>query len=261
MNRIKSFTFYNEYAELIDNLPTKDEKKELLLAIFDYVFNDVEPELSGMSKAIFKNLKRPIDISKSQSKRRINKTKEETGEKPEKEPEEEPQKNTSMMSMSNINKKDNRDKDRGMGEEKEKEEEKEKGIDDVSKLKELPNKDTNDTSKLGEMSKEIINYLNKKAGTRYRESSKTTRSHINARISEGYTIDDFKTVIDKKCESWLNDKKMSKYLRPETLFGTKFEGYLNEPIVSKTATKTKSKSFQQYSQREYDDLDEFYDNL
>ena len=62
MNEIKSFTFYNEYAELIDNLSTEDEKKEILLAIFDYVFNDIEPKLNGMSNAIFKNLKRPISL-------------------------------------------------------------------------------------------------------------------------------------------------------------------------------------------------------
>ena len=47
-----------------------------------------------------------------------------------------------------------------------------------------------------------------------------------------YSLDDFKTVIDKKCVDWMNTD-MQKYLRPETLFGTKFESYLNQPIRNK----------------------------
>lgn len=74
---------------------------------------------------------------------------------------------------------------------------------------------------------EIVDYLNTKAGTRYKPSTASTRKHIKARLDEGFTIDDFKTVIDKKCDEWLSNSKMEQYLRPETLFGTKFEGYLN----------------------------------
>ena len=76
---------------------------------------------------------------------------------------------------------------------------------------------------------EIINYLNEKADKKYRANNKATQKHINARLTEGYTVDDFKTVIDKKCTEWKNTE-MEQYLRPETLFGTKFEGYLNAKI-------------------------------
>ena len=75
---------------------------------------------------------------------------------------------------------------------------------------------------------DIVEYLNEKAGKNFKAGSKTTASHISARLSEGYTVDDFKTVIDNKVAEWGNDPKMSQYLRPETLFGTKFEGYLNQ---------------------------------
>lgn len=85
---------------------------------------------------------------------------------------------------------------------------------------------------------EIIAYLNEKAGTSYKTTSKETRSKINARLKEGFTVDDFKNVIDKKCTEWLNDQKMSQYLRPSTLFGTKFEGYLNAPERSKDGRLT-----------------------
>lgn len=79
---------------------------------------------------------------------------------------------------------------------------------------------------------EIILYLNKKAGTSYKPNSKTTQQHINARLSEGFTVEDFKTVIDKKCAEWLGTE-WEKYLRPTTLFGTKFENYLNQKTVNK----------------------------
>lgn len=73
---------------------------------------------------------------------------------------------------------------------------------------------------------EIVGYLNEVLGTKYRPSSRPTVEHINARISEGYGIADFKTVIDRKYEEWCGTEQ-AKFLRPETLFGTKFEGYLN----------------------------------
>ena len=73
----------------------------------------------------------------------------------------------------------------------------------------------------------VIDYLNIKANTNYRASTKNTQSYINARVKEGFIIEDFKKVIDSKSKEWLNTD-FEKYLRPATLFGTKFESYLNE---------------------------------
>lgn len=73
----------------------------------------------------------------------------------------------------------------------------------------------------------IVEYLNEKAGTKYKPTTAKTKSVINGRLAEGFKLEDFKTVIDKKCAEWINNEQMAKYLRPETLFGTKFEGYLN----------------------------------
>ena len=80
--------------------------------------------------------------------------------------------------------------------------------------------------------KEVVEYLNQKTGKNFKHTSKVTQRHIRARLAEGFTVSDFKQVIDKKCSDWLRDQKMKEYLRPETLFGTKFESYLN----SKTTT-------------------------
>ena len=80
----------------------------------------------------------------------------------------------------------------------------------------------------------IISYLNEKAGTHYRPTTAKTKTAIHARLAEGFSVDDFKTVIDKKCADWLGTE-YEQYLRPETLFGTKFEGYLNAKVRKKTS--------------------------
>lgn len=74
--------------------------------------------------------------------------------------------------------------------------------------------------------KDIVEYLNKQLGTTFKPTTQLTQRHINARLQEGFTLDDFKQVIDNQIKEWKGDAKMEKYLRPETLFGTKFESYL-----------------------------------
>ena len=86
----------------------------------------------------------------------------------------------------------------------------------------------------------VIDYLNRKANTNYKSSTKNTQSYINARVSEGFTVEDFKKVIDSKSKEWMNTD-FEKYLRPATLFGTKFENYLNE-ANKKVPTKVDTKN-------------------
>ena len=81
-----------------------------------------------------------------------------------------------------------------------------------------------------EIVEQIISYLNSKTGTRYKSNNKGTIRLIKARLKEGFTLDDFYTVIDKKVLLWGKDIKMQAYLRPETLFSPKFESYLNEVV-------------------------------
>lgn len=77
----------------------------------------------------------------------------------------------------------------------------------------------------------VIDYLNKKTERtgkeKYSSTSTKTQKLIKARLREKYELEDFKTVIDKKCKEWLGTD-MEKYLRPETLFGNKFESYLKQ---------------------------------
>lgn len=76
---------------------------------------------------------------------------------------------------------------------------------------------------------EVIDYLNMRTGTKYRHVD-STRKHIQARLKEGFSVQDCKDVIDKKCVEWMNSD-MEKYLRPQTLFNSeKFQNYLNAPV-------------------------------
>lgn len=76
--------------------------------------------------------------------------------------------------------------------------------------------------------KSIVDYLNKKAKTNYKVSTAKTKSLIKSRFKEGFSEKDFKDVIDKKVSEW-KGTDMARYLRPETIFGSKFESYLNAP--------------------------------
>ncbi len=96
----------------------------------------------------------------------------------------------------------------------------------------------------------IIDYLNQKTGKHFKDNAKATVSYINGRIREGYTVDDFKTVIDTKTAQWINDPKMKSYLRPETLFApSHFESYLNETGVTKSKYSDLSRKFAEETDR------------
>ena len=75
---------------------------------------------------------------------------------------------------------------------------------------------------------DIIDFLNEKAGASYKATTRKTIELIKARLKEGFTLEDFKAVIEKKVKNWQNTD-YAKFLRPETLFGNKFESYKNEP--------------------------------
>ncbi len=102
-----------------------------------------------------------------------------------------------------------------------------------------------DSNTLLDNIKNIIDYLNTKLGTKYSYKTKKTQDCIKARFNEidGLTVEDFKTAIDNQYAKW-KGTDYEQYLRPETLFGNKFEGYLN------SIAKPKESSF---------DTDEFFE--
>ena len=107
--------------------------------------------------------------------------------------------------------------------------------------------------------KDIIDYLNLKAGTNYKHTSADTKKHIKARYNDGFKFEDFKTVIDKKVTEW-KGTDMAKYIRPSTLFGTKFESYLNQSS-DKTPKAKGNNTFNNYEQQRAYDYDELEKKL
>jgi uncharacterized phage protein (TIGR02220 family) len=83
---------------------------------------------------------------------------------------------------------------------------------------------------------EVIEYLNIVANTNYSYNFKPTTIALNTLIESGYTVEQFKLVIDKKWDEW-KGTKFEQFVRPSTLFGEKFENYLNERVRENTITR------------------------
>ena len=114
----------------------------------------------------------------------------------------------------------------------------------------------------------VIDYLNQKCGTKYQNTALEYVQLILDKLSRGFNYNDFIKVIDLKYQDW-NGTDMEKYLRPQTLFGSKFESYLNQKPKKEQKTKVSSKStkdtnkFHNFQQREYskDDYDQLEKRL
>lgn len=96
-----------------------------------------------------------------------------------------------------------------------------------------------------------IDYLNQKAGTRYEYNSTKTLTLLNTLFRKGYSVEDIKKVIDIKCKEWLPKETMKKYLRPRTLFGNKFEDYLNQDVKPQVTTTKKTQSYEDFMLKTY----------
>ena len=93
-----------------------------------------------------------------------------------------------------------------------------------------PDPDPDPEKKKDTLSRQVIDHLNGLIGKNFKHNTKNTLKHIGAREKEGYTLDDFKWVIDSQVSKWKDQKEMVGYLRPDTLFGPKFEGYLQAAL-------------------------------
>lgn len=102
----------------------------------------------------------------------------------------------------------------------------------VKEIKKEPKKVESEIN-MDEVYESIISYLNQKAGTGYKSQTTSYRTFINARLKAGYNLDDFYKVIDNKTAEWIGTD-FQKFLRPETLFGNKFDSYLNQITTKKT---------------------------
>jgi len=86
----------------------------------------------------------------------------------------------------------------------------------------------------------IVDYLNRKTGRSFKSTTPATRRLIRARFAEGFTEENFLTVIDNQVRKWRSDPNMMDYLRPQTLFSPKFESYLQNGKPQKPRAKEKT---------------------
>ena len=214
---MNGFTIYKEYYELI-TLLTEKEQQELSLAIMKYMFEDIEPTLNEKQTKIFNNLRRPLDKSKNRGKcGSITKSNENQEEN----------KTKSNENQNKIKNKSNENQ----------EENEIKTHQDVNVIVNVnDNVNVNGKKITIKEIEGIIQYLNLKTDSHYKYTTDKTQNLIKARINEGFTLQDFKVVIDNKCEEWLGTE-FEKFLRPETLFSNKFEGYLNQKNIKESKNK------------------------
>jgi len=121
-----------------------------------------------------------------------------------------------------------------------------------TKVKDTKLKDTED----------ILDYLNLKAGKHFTIKNKYNIKTIRERLAEGYTVDDFKKIIDTKTRAWLNTENQM-YLRPETLFCPKhFESYLNEASVPEPPRyENKQEEVHKWTEEDYEAAKRYLDSL
>lgn len=213
---------YRSQCDALRGLPP-EQFKEAVLAIWDYELDDLQPDSDPVTDMAFLLVKPTID------KRNRNYSNGKRGGRPKNQTETEQKPNENPNNQnSNQNEQTDNLKDKG------------------KRIKDKEEKDILSNDRPVYQYREIIDYLNRKAGTNYKYSSADTKSHIRARYEQGFTTEDFFSVIDKKVAEW-RGTDMGKYLRPSTLFGTKFESYLNQETV-----KRKTNSFNNFEGRDYD---------
>ncbi|MEC0395419.1 phage replisome organizer N-terminal domain-containing protein [Bacillus subtilis] len=214
------------YIYLSENIPYSDE---MLAAIFGRPLNIVRLALNTFQKfgMIEINEENYISISnweKHQNLDAMEKIREQNRKRVQKHREK--QKLLQLTSSSNVTCNVTETESNGTDIDKELDIDKEKDKDILSGKPD----DSSSSKKAKEEIpyKLIIDLLNKVAGTRYRHTTDKTRKLIKKLWKDGFRFEDFKHVILVKTEEWLHDPAMNKFLRPETLFGTKFESYLNQ---------------------------------
>ncbi len=203
----KFFQCYIDNALVLDHL-CDEQAGKLWKSLFYYAGNGLKPDISDpMVSMAFDFLAQQIDRDFQTYELKCNKNRENA------------KKRIKAQAVGSDRCKEE-EKEEEKEEDKEEDKEKEKEDNTLCIVGDSP------TQYLCEIS-DIVDYLNMVTGCHYRETTASTRRHIHARLKEGYSVDDFKKVIDNRFKEWGTDKKMHEYIRPQTLFGTKFESYLN----------------------------------
>ena len=207
------FTIFETQARVLNELPDGDAGKlfkALAAAAFDWDAVELEGTLRLLCMAMRPGVEKSASLSKTRADARAGKGKKQTEKQTKKQSEKQIEKQTEKETLLE-------------------EEEEEVEVEKKEELNPLSGK-PDDAPPFSE----IVGYLNTQTGKQYRADSGKAKRAISARWREGYTLADFKRVIDNQIAAWGGDERMTAYLRPETLFGAKFDGYLNNSPPEKT---------------------------
>ena len=217
----KSFVFYSNWAAMVEGLPD-DMVGQLLKMICRYEFNGEVIEADPIVSAIFQGIKPSLDMNTEKYQKKVDRMKELN----------ERRRNNEVVTKSTRNRDEVVTKS-------------ERSRDDI--VCDTVTDTVTDTDTVTVLSKDnkknnvgkpdtfdsdiktIVDYLNEKTQSNFKAKTEETRKSIRARLKEGYTVEDFKRVIDSKSSDWADSERMREYLRPSTLFRpANFEAYLNE---------------------------------
>lgn len=206
---IDSFIFYASFYEALQEIDDPAVRLAVYDAIASYALTGQEPNLKDFQAALFRLIKPQIDAN---NRRREDGAK---GGRPKKE--------KPMVSKDE-------EKEKPMVSESAKTE---KPVVSENSENKKPNVNANANANVNaNIYKAVVNSLNLHAGTMFSAKSDATKRLIDARLHDGYDFADFDKVIETKCKEW-KGTEMEKFLRPQTLFGTKFESYLQQKPVKR----------------------------
>lgn len=223
----RSFSWMPKFTRISKMIKDPMQKLAFMEAILDYGTYGIEPELDYPFNLSFEGVREDIDYSINARTKNKGGRPKKTVEKTQETPVSEVKTGVSEV-LTGVYDNETGDTDT----------ETQASITSITSITSNISKQDINTSSL---SSAVIDYLNEKTGSSFKASSKQTQSLIKARTREGFTLEDFQTVIDGRVAEWATDPKMMQYLRPATLFGTKFEGYLNAAKATPKKTEEEAK--------------------
>ncbi len=229
MTEKNSFVLYKDYLDVFEMMDN-EEFGQMMFAVYRYeVYGEEPTDLPDKAMIAFKMVKKNLvrDEAKYEKVCERNKKNGVKGGRPK-------DKNKTQETQWVISKPKKPDSDSESDSDSNSESVSESKSDSVSDTdsvsvsdSELSARRSRKSEAFGDIEKvkSILSYLNEKTDSEFSAESEATQRHINARLREGFKEEDFITVIDKKVDEW-KGTDYEKYLRPSTLFGSKFEDYL-----------------------------------
>lgn len=209
----KGFIVYGDIQDVLTELDDQ-QTAQLFRGMVDYFVSGKDPKFTGILKFVFIPIKQQMDRNADKYEKKCEKMRANANKRWAKTANSE----SMQLHANDANTKTNTNTD--------------------TKTDTDTNTNTMSVPDASSLSSDLISYLNDKAGTSHKPTRSVTKQ-IQGLLDAGYTPFQIRTVIDKKCDEWLNDSKMRGYLRPSTLFGDKFDEYLNAPVSLKAEAERK----------------------